>query len=341
MVSNVESAAIPFKGVELKRLTNIADPVNASFITAAYDSTGRMEEVLATPLSAVGTTPLHSAVTGNTVKSFVMDMDNARPYAEAYQQTEPTTRIRSIDFNDGCNVTAAKDRKNVQLQGYYVNSVVPDVTATIENGALKFERSQFRASNKRYYYDENGNKVECADDNTSSNTQHAYMFRLAEAGSNETFNSAHVTLKFKFAGVDETNGGSQMMTFTFAKDNGNPGEYLLKITRNANGSGNVKNGFGGTGASWNAGEMKANTWYTLDFTYTYNVETSKATMTGTLTGDLLNETITVNDVQLDIPKNFNCFSIFSHREGDRASTATEGVTVKTSVWYIDDIVLEY
>ncbi|MEE1126074.1 MAG: hypothetical protein U0L18_09115, partial [Acutalibacteraceae bacterium] len=37
----------------------------------------------------------------------------------------------------------------------------------------------------------------------------------------------------------------------------------------------------------------------------------------------------------------NFFGIFSHRERDRAATSEVNTGVKTSVWYIDDIVLEY
>lgn len=346
VVSNVETADIPFRGFAVNRLTNIADPANASFITASYDGNGRMENVAVTPLANALTQTNHSTITGATVKSFVLDTDTAAPYAEVYQasETAPEKTVRSIDFNDGCTVNTLDNKNNIINQGYYLHNLNDtDVSMGIENGALRVERSVFRKSSQGYHYDENGNivlhtkadgsKADDAVDHYGS----FYMMRF-----DKVVSTAHVSMKFKFAGLDEQTGGSQMITITFGKDNGNPGEYLVRITRNKDGSGNMRNGFNGMGATWNAGEMKADTWYSIDFTYTYDATTETGSVTdGTLVGDGINKSFKAAKVAYDIPKTFNFLAIFSHREYDRAATADSGVSTKTSVWYIDDLKVEY
>ena len=351
LVSSEPVEGFEYKGVDFKRLTRIADPLNASFITAAYDADGRMESVKATPLSAIADGIYNSDIAGNTVKSFVFDMGTANPYMPTSEKT-----IRSIDFNDGCTVITTNNKNAIPTQGYYFNNRITDMNVGSEDGALRFERTAFRFSKKYknsnpgYHYDENGNRVLhlkadgiTGDDDTSGHTGQNYGINLGKEVS-----SIKASLKFKFAGITDTSG-HQLITVSLGKEAYNPNEYLLCIRRYADGSGRIFNDYGGTGTDFAAGQLKANEWYTLEFTYDYNGSYEAAKMSAKVTGDFntgITETRTViNNItpreNSKVGQPINFFGIFSHRERDRAATSEVNTGVKTSVWYIDDIVLEY
>lgn len=346
LVSSEPVEGFEYKGVDFKRLTRIADPLNASFITAAYDADGRMESVKATSLSALTNGIYNSEIAGNTVKSFVFDMGTANPYMPTSEKT-----IRSIDFNDGCTVTTTTNKNAIPTQGYYFNNgtKITDMNVGIEDGALRFERTAFRMSSQGYHYDEDGNRILHVDDkgtkldDTSGHMTQNYGINLGKEVS-----SIKASLKFKFAGITDASG-NQLITVSLGKEAYNPNEYLLCIRRSADGSGKIFNDYNGTGTSFAAGQLKANEWYTLEFTYDYNGSYEAAKMSAKVTGDFntgITETRTViNNItpgsNSKVGQPINFFGIFSHRERDRATTAEKTTGTTTSVWYIDDIVLEY
>lgn len=339
LMSNKASEGIPFRGIALTRLTNIADPANASLVTASYDADTRMENVLATPLSGVGTTPIHSTVTGNTVKSFILNMDTANPYIDAYQYTTPETTERWVDFNDGYVLSKAK-LANITTQGYR-DSDVGDLAITTDNGALKFERSVFYSGEKGYKWD---GEAAIEGGSTSNNTN--YVVKLGE-----DVTSVSGSMKFKFAGVDNESGNQQIVV-DIGSGTGNPGEYLIRIDRADDGSGSIQNFFSTHKVLWSAGAMKENEWYTLNFSYAYNGSADDATLTATVTGDFGNGTekkgFTDKKPSSDTVKaSFDYVAVYSHRTYDyafkiaEATTPTTGWKTRTSVWWIDDLKLEY
>lgn len=331
------------KGYTFSKLTNFNTPASARFVTASYDGTGRMINAIAKPIPAAGTPVVTTSDEGTTIKPFVFDMSNAGPLTTEYKYADPSVTVRSVDFNEGCNVITTATKSNITTHGNYNYPLTDkDVVVGTENGALKFERSVFREGSgstaKGYHYDENGTKVMHTTDDAIAHTQSHYKLKF-----DKTVNSAHASLRFKFAGIDAT-GYGQMITVSFGNGDNTPGEVLLRINRKPDGSGILYSGaYPSLSAltTWTAGEMKADTWYTFDFTYTYDTTAAKGKITnGTITGNGFSKTFSKDGVSVDIPQNFNYITIFSHRDSDRASTA-DTATIKTSVWYIDDLKVEY
>ena len=331
------------KGYTFSKLTNFNTPASARFVTASYDGTGRMINAIAKPIPAAGTPVVTTVDEGTTIKPFVFDMSNAGPLTTEYKYADPSVTVRSVDFNEGCSVITTQDKGTITTHGNYNYPVADkDVVVGTENGALKFERSVFREGSgstaKGYHYDENGTKVMHTTDDAIAHTQSHYKLKF-----DKTVNSAHASLRFKFAGIDAT-GYGQMITISFGNGDNTPGEVLLRINRKPDGSGILYSGaYPSLSAltTWTAGEMKADTWYTFDFTYTYDTTAAKGKITnGTITGNGFSKTFSKDGVSVDIPQNFNYITIFSHRDSDRASTA-DTATIKTSVWYIDDLKVEY
>ena len=328
LTSNKASDKTPLAGVGLTRLTNIADPANVSLITAAYDADTRMTAVEATPVSAI-TSPVHSEINGNTVKSFIFDMDSAKPYVEAYQYTEPTETVRSVDFNNGYTLTSygSQNFAGIPTNARYIRGSSNDTTITVDNDALKFERSVFRLDNKQYKW--TGEKVEEVTDSPQKNY---YTVKLGET----VTKLDKLSIRFKFAGI---NSASAYQALSIALCNGTTEvvDDFVMVRRYADGRGRLDLGTLSTCVTWEADEaMKANEWYTLDITY------NGSTLTATITGK---DGFSKSKSKYQYTGlNFDNIRVGSNPYRETAFSNTEissPPSIKTSVWWIDDFTVQY
>lgn len=335
--TNKKMDGYTFKGLTVSKLTNIPAPANASFITASYDGSGRMINAVANKLSELGSTPVNADVEGNTVKSFVLDMSNANPLMPVYQHgsaTEPTTTVRKVDFDEGF-VTPPVNNSTwgkfdmMTTYGIYYHMLWPGVAYTQvtegDNKALKVERSTFR-------YTEDGSKV-----HFSYNTANGEWKTEAENGNNHFIlmlggetNSAKISFKFKFAGSENATQ-TQRMDIKLDNTSLSNSTKIIGITRNQSGAGGVS--FGTTGCSWT--DMKANEWYT----FTAEI-TSAGAFTCSVAGNFDSGYAVKKGSSVNAIDTASYLSIGSPRDGDIVPRNQE-IKTPTSVWYIDDVVVEY
>lgn len=335
MVTNKSGEGFALQGLALTRFTNFAVPANTSLITASYDANKRMVDAEVTNLSQVGTTPVPVGVEGATVKSFILDMDTAKPFVNVYDHaTVPTTTVRSADYNDnGFTLAQVNSASNTTTHArYHENPDAVDSSITVDNGALKFERSQIKGSSNTevltWGLDETTQteKVIAVESRSENNR---YMVKL-----DKTATAVNGSFRFKFAGVDHPKGDQQIEVTL-----GSP-QYFIRIQRKADGTSNIYHYF----SSQSLGTMKANEWYTLDFSY------DGSTITYTVTGDLGTKTSasgTFNKNSGYTVTSFSDVRIGSDRDRDLAfpkselETPTTGWKTRTSVWWIDDVVVKY
>lgn len=330
LTSNKASDKTPFAGVGLTRLTNIADPANVSLITAAYDGDTRMTAVEATPVSAI-TAPVHSEINGNTVKSFVFDMDTAKPYTEAYQYTEPTETVRSVDFNNGYTLESygSQNFAYIPTNARYIAGSSNDTMITADNDALKFERFTFRSGGQVYKW--TGEKAEVVSETIQQNY---YTVKLGES----VTALDKLSIRFKFAGIDSANTNTvQGISIALANGNVINSDNFILIRRWADGHGRMDLGGIGSNIGWATTEpMNANEWYTLNITY------NGSTLTATITGDGGFNKSKVK-VSYAVPA-FDNIRIGSNGSYDMAfynNEISSPPTTKTSVWWIDDFTVQY
>lgn len=330
--SNAPATGFSADSISLSRLTNVLDPANASLITASYNDEGRMIAAQSKPLSQIGTDAEDVTVTGDTIKSFILDMKTAKPYINVFEGATPEKTVREIDFQDGFVMNSNAKLENIALHGYNTSK---GHVMSVENGALKSERSIFRQTGTSNYWHYTDNKFEKTTD-TPDNA--GYYVRLGK-----TVSAVKGSLRFKFNGSDF--GTAQEIQIQLGTDNGTPTENLIRIRRNsADGTGYIRTRQEG-GTNW-SGKMEDGEWYVFDFEIT-----ADAKIKYTITGKNINQTATKvlsNDGVFKAGSTFNVFAIRSMRDwdhavavGDYASATPTASTRNTSIWYIDDIVLKY
>ena len=326
----------PVDGFELKnytlnKFTNFVNP-NATFITAGYDANGRMTDVVVTPIAEMETNFNLPEVEGDVVKAFVFDMSDASPMMSAFtgEVAEPARTMRKLDFDS----VSSLSRKEPYRNGYEANTVANISTYDIiyagtwagvaydlanegENKFLKVERSSFKSGSTIYWWDNTANAWGTG---TSGAENNHFGIKLDKAS-----NDVKVTLKFKFAG---TENASQIQYLDV-----NMGGQLVRISRNQNGEGNVACSYSGTNCSWT--DMKADEWYTL---------TAIINPTGfncSVAGNFVSGYAVKSGANTKTATESNYISIGSPRDADVVPMSLAEVKTKTSVWYIDDIVVEY
>lgn len=353
---NAGNQAFSLQGLKINRLTGVKDPSNVSLMTASYDSQGRMLDVKGKSISEVGTTPVDLGVTGTTVKSFVLNTKNAKPYMPVYEYTTPTNVYRLLDFSKPVTVNSyySGDSNLVSddrfgLAGYGADGGVTLSTISEDgNNVLKYERTIFGNSSRKYWtYDATqGKAVE-----TESKTH--YNFVGVPIG--DTVDKITTSFRFKFGGVDHPDGSQE-----FRVELGKSKDVFLRIIRNVNGVGRLYVKSSGAAANgkaiaWGNGEdtrrMRADEWYDMTFTYDYSTGAFSATLKGVfdqVAGGSLYEELNgttkltgisntnVNMLMFGLRHDIAAFPI---TEID-AETPTE-FTKKTSVLYLDDIKIEY
>ena len=338
-----------FDGIKLSRLTRIADPANTSFVTAAYAGDGRMTEAVATPLSQIGTTPINADITGASIKSFVLGMDTATPYMAPYTYTTSDKTVRKVDFEDNFRLntfdSGSLNANNIAnlaenlLHGHaksagYSMSVVNDNG----NNVLKSERSYFRSSSGYWRYDGETNAF------VKLGVEPKHGFYFVRMGKDAT--QLEGWFRVKFNGSDFSSA-LQGLEVNLGNDSSAVGEYFLRFFRKADGSGEIRSGFGTTVLNLTAGQLNENEWYNVHFTF--NGTTLNADLTGRFgTGTTIT---TKNGSAKDSTmkgKTFDYVAIGSHRDWDYAvsyagypNATPTASTRNTSVYYIDDIRLEY
>lgn len=330
LTSNKASAATSYAGVGLTRLTSIADPANLSLITASYDADTRMDAVKATPISAV-TAPVHSEIIGDTVKSFIFDMDSAKPYVNAYQYTEPEETVRSVDFNNGYTLESygSQNFAAIPTNARYIAGSSNDTTITADNDALKFERFTFRSGGQIYRW--TGEKAEVV---SESIQQNYYTVKLGES----VTALDNLSIRFKFAGIDSVNASScQGIAIALANGNAINADNFILIRRWADGHGRMDLGGVGSNIGWTVDEpMVANKWYTLELTY------NGSTLTATITGEGgFNKTKSKFSYTVSAFDNIRIGSNGSYDMAFYNNEISSPPTTKTSVWWIDDFTVQY
>lgn len=324
--TNKKTDGYSFKGVSLSRLTNFADPANAGLITASYAST-RMEDVLITPLSDIGTAPVHADISGDTVKSFIFDMNTAVPFVDSYQYADPATTVRKIDFEEDfaelpTSSSGFLDTSAMTTYGINKHVTWPGVTyakvSEGDNGVLRVRRSTFRNSTPINYYwvaADNAWKKDAPEPGNSY-----FTVKLDKAAA-----PVEVSFKFKFEGT-ENSSQTQKIAVTM-------GGKLVLISRDQSGSGKIECGYSGTSCSWS--DMKAGEWYTF---------TGKITETGftcSVKGDFTSGYATKTGSNTQTASVSDNVQIGSNRGEDIISVSLEEVKTTASVWYIDDVVIKY
>lgn len=319
------------KNYTLNTLTNFVNP-NATFITAGYDADGRMADVVATPIAQMGKNIDLSVVEGDVVKVFVFDRTNANPMMPEFtgEVAEPATTVRKLDFDS----VASFSRKEPYRNGFEANTVANISTYDIvyagtwagvafdlanegENKFLKVERSTFKSGSTFYWWDNTANAWKTG---TSGAENNHFGIKL-----DKTATTQKVTLKFKFAG---TENASQIQYLDV-----NMGGQLVRISRNQNGEGSVACSYSSTNCSWT--DMKADEWYTLTATIT------ASGFNCSVAGDFGSGYAVKSGSNTKTSTGSNYISIGSPRDADIVPMSLAEVKTKTSVWYIDDIVVEY
>ncbi len=292
------------KGYTLSKLTNFANS-NANFITAAYDSEGRMINAVAKPVSEVESTPVNADVEGATVKSFVLDMTNANPLMPVYQYADPETTVRKWDFGED----------------YTPSATAAGATATKDNGALKIERTAFNANSADWTW--TGSEWDEA--SGTSNLKNAFAL-------GETVRSFKLTFKVKFD-KNENEAGQQSIDITFDDD------APISITRTQDGTVGFGHFYASDGWISNFCKLDADVWYdiTLDATL---ANPFKAVWTISRDGAVVAST--TKTVWKDRSSGASVINIGSRRGNDIISSSRlETDKTHSSVWYIDDVVVEY
>ena len=330
--SNTPATGFVADGISLSRFTNVIDPANASLITASYDGEGRMIAAQSKSLSQIDTDAEDITVSGTTIKSFILDTQTANPYINVFTGTTPATTVREIDFEDGFVMNSDSKPVNIALHGY---ETTKGHVMCVENGALKSERSIFRKTGTSDYWTYTDNKFE----KTNTEPGNAgYYIRLGK-----TVSAVKGSLSFKFNGSDF--GTAQEIQIQLGTGNGTPTENLIRIRRNsADGTGYIRTRQEG-GTNW-TGKMEDGEWYVFDFEIT-----ADAKIKYTITGKNISQTATKvlsNDNTFKAGSTFDFIAIRSMRDWDHAVSADAYATAQptastrnTSVWYIDDIKLEY
>lgn len=326
--TNKQMDGYTFKGYTLSKLTNIPAPANASFITASYDGYERMIGASVKPVAELDGTPVNADVTGDTVKSFVLDMSNADPLVPVYQYADPATTMRKLDFEfDG----------NYKVGDPYQRGVTADFVADIdtygisynntwagvgyekvldgENNVLRVERSVFKSGNTYYYY-KDGAWVQ--DTIGAENNNLTIKF-------DKTADKTKLTFKFKFAGTDNV---SQVQRIAILM-----GAQTVHISRDQEGSGSVNLALAGTGCTWS--DMKDNEWYT------FTGEITPSGFTCSVAGEFDSGYAVKRGTSTTAGTAISRVEIGSPRDLDTISMSLAEVKTPTSVWYIDDVVVEY
>ena len=338
------------QGLKINRLTGVKDPSNVSLMTASYDSQGRMLDVKGKSISEVGTTPVDLGVTGTTVKSFVLNTKNAKPYMPVYEYTTPTNVYRLLDFSKPVTVnywysadSSLVSNDQIGLAGYGENGGVTVSTISEDgNDVLKYERTIFGKSGKYWTYDATQGALE-----TTSKTH--YNFVGVPIG--DKVDKITTSFRFKFGGVDHPNGSQE-----FRVELGKSGNVFLRITRNANGVGRLYVNYAavadkGKHIEWeDTRRMRADEWYDMTFTYDYSTGVCSATLKGVfdqVAGGSLYEELNGKNNPLTGISNTNVNMLMFGLSHDvpafpitETETPTE-FTKKTSVLYLDDIKIEY
>lgn len=316
------SEAYADKGFALKRLTKVADPKNASFITAGYDSDNRMVNATSTPLANITNDYINVGVTGNKVKAFVMDSNDATPYATAYD-SKTSTKVRTNGFENDFNDIAANNTVGIST------SIVKEG----ENSVLKSERTIFRNGGKNYKWD--GTKwAETSEDPKMLN---AYI-KLDKHVSDMT-----ISYKVKFAG--NNNGkGKQAVSLVL-----NGSSLPIDLIRLYDGTVSVKHRFNGKDTKVN---FKANEWYDVTLKISNLGSSTSFDWTfakdGAVVGTCSASNIVwgANTNNEKIVNETEAVGLYSRRDEDLIVTsATDVAADKTqttsSVWYVDDFSVEY
>lgn len=347
--SNVQSTGFTLDGITLSRLTNVLDPANASLITASYDGTGRMIAAQSKSLSQIGEDAEDITVSGDTIKSFILDTNTARPYINVFTGGIPATTERSIDFEDDFKLNTFKSTTPYAggngaggLTGLHACNTNKSATMSLvtegNNTVLKSERKEFRSANGWYYND--GVYTPVASETEKNAIEHsAYFIRLGKTVT-PSEGSLKGSIKFKFAGSDIPSAW-QEIDLNVGTGDGVATERLIRIRRKVDGSGQVRTAANEIPFTWDENKyMRENEWYTLDF----EIQSSKVYLT--IKGIFGKTTPTYGTLSGNHnhggPASFDYFSILSHRDNDfNVSTVPTEGTTQSSVWYIDDIKLEY
>lgn len=353
--SNAPATGFTLDGITLTRFTNVVDPANASLITASYDGEGRMIAAQSKSLSQVGADAEDVTVSGNTIKSFILDMNTAKPYINVFTGATPEDKVREIDFdgddfalnafNAGdvgvsiANLDASKVHGYGTTEGHSFT-----VVSEGDNKVLKSERSRTRGSGSVYdwYYDAETNTFKDAGKYTTKNGY--YFVRLGEG-----VTSLKGQFKVKFAGSDHTSG-LQEVQVNAASGTSGVGEYFLMFYRKADGSGEARSGWGNTVLSFSANQLKENEWYTVDFTFDgTNLDIDVTGIFGTATsvttrnGNAMASTMsgkTIDYITIGSPRGRDYAASYAASITNGTATPTVGGR-NTSIWYLDDIKLEY
>lgn len=317
VTTNKAGEGFTLQGLALTRFTNFAVPANTSLVTASYDANNRMVGAEVKNLSQVGTTPVEVGVAGDTVKSFILDMDTATPFVSAYDHaTVPTTTVRKWDFEEGFTETDDSGGATVTKM------------AEGSNNILKFERNIF---GNDPYWKWNGTAWEESTEDTASNFKQPLLF-------GETAKSLTLSFKVKFEG-NVNPSGNQAVDITFGTADK---PFFLK--RGFDGKVTVNNNYGGPWSS--IGTIDAGVWYDVTLDATFGNTTDGSTFVWTIAKDgatVCTSTTTIKSH--DFSAGVDRVNIGSRRDQDTIGTSAtaDAATYKqtSSVWYIDDVEIKY
>lgn len=311
--TNKADEGFDFKGFTLNKFTNVADSADARFITASYANDGRMIEAVAKPLSEVGSVPVNADITGDKVKSFILGMNDAKPYVDAYEYADPATTVRKYDFEEGYTAPGTG------------NGMAITKVAEGDNNIIKFERTGFGSGYRIAYTDGEWKQT------TDSPDAKWVTLPLGE-----TVTSYEASFKLKFAGFDNPSG-YQSCQFNLGK----PDSAAL-IQRKSDGKISVSTDYdGGKSDMFVLGE---NEWCEVTIKVALGAQT-KVDWTFKKDGVVVATFSQTVDRQ-NLSAGTSSVYIGSRRDNDMIGLAKDktdftGYNTTSSVWYIDDLVVKY